>query len=291
MDGTTISLYTLEREGDVLACQCGRKYAIVDGVPIVGPEVSVVGAEPDLEVSEAPGPDDSPVARQLEHLSTYLDAHWGDGYERGMRGFVARLEALPRVPRAVELGCSAGRAVAALCARADHVVGIELNFAMLRRARHLLDGETVRYARRVVGRHYEPATVAGTRAEHITLVCADALDPPLLPSSYDRVVALNVLDSVREPGQLLSVVDGLCAPGGEIVLSSPYAWQTGVVAEGERLGGVDPAGYLTARLRAGTDLRAPYEIAEEAEVTWTLRRDARSEVSYRVHYLRARKGT
>jgi SAM-dependent methyltransferase len=285
MDATTISLSTLEREGEVLACPCGRKYAIVDGVPIVGLEV---GAEPDLDVTEAAGPDDSPQARQLEHLSTYLDAHWGDAYDRGLRPFVERLAQLPRVARAVELGCSAGRALTALAA--DHVTGIEMNFAMLRRARALLDGKTVRYARRVVGRHYDPAEVRGI-ATACELVCADALDPPLVPGAFDRVVALNMLDSVREPDQLLAVVDGLCAPGGEIILSSPYAWQTGVVAEGRRLGGADPAGYLTARLSAGTDLRAPYTIAEEAEVTWTLRRDARSEVSYRVHYLRARKGT
>jgi hypothetical protein len=34
-----------------------------------------------------------------------------------------------------------------------------------------------------------------------------------------------------------------------------------------------------------------YAIVEEAELPWALRRDARSVVTYRTHYVRARKGT
>ncbi|HWO25616.1 MAG TPA: methyltransferase domain-containing protein [Kofleriaceae bacterium] len=305
-----IDLRTLELAGDVLVCECGRRFPIVDGVPIVlgdlgayfhgdltgilerdlPPEVAALLAEP--------GPDDQPYARLLEHLSIYLDAHWGDraepppdGEAFGARAIVERIAQLPRVPRAVELGCSAGRAVAALAETADHVVGIDLQFGALRRARRLLDGERVPYARRLAGRHYAPASIAGlpVPAARRTLICADVLDPPLIPGHYDRVVALNVIDSVARPRQLLLVADGLCRPGGEVILSSPYAWQSSVVDEGERIGGADPAAAVAAILRDGAGIGGRYEIEEEADVAWTLRRDARSAVAYRVHYLRARK--
>lgn len=59
--------------------------------------------------------------------------------------------------------------------------------------------------------------------------------------------------------------------------------------EGERIGGADPAADVAAILRAGEGIAGRYEIEEEAEVPWTLRRDARSAVAYRVHYLRARR--
>jgi hypothetical protein len=108
---------------------------------------------------------------------------------------------------------------------------------------------------------------------------------------FDRVIALNMLDSVPHPRQLLSVIDGLCAIGGEIIVSSPYAWQSSVMLEHERFGGADPAAALRTLLTAGTGLRASYRIEDEAEISWTLRRDARSAVTYRTHYLRARKGT
>jgi 2-polyprenyl-3-methyl-5-hydroxy-6-metoxy-1,4-benzoquinol methylase len=133
---------------------------------------------------------------------------------------------------------------------------------------------------------------AGARAAAASrrmLVCGDALDPPLVPGAFDRVVALNVLDSVRSPRQLLSVMDGLCKPGGEILLASPYAWQSTVMAESERLGGIDPAQDVAGILSEGTGLGARYRIEDEAELPWTLRRDARSAITYSIHYLRARK--
>ena len=312
--GDRLDLRTLEwaRDGAVLACACGRRYPIVDGVPIVlgdpaaylrGDLAAIVERDLPPEVAALlaePGPDDQPYPRLLEHLSIYLDAHWGDRAEPppeggafGAREIVERIARLPRVGRAVELGCSAGRVIAELAAVADHVVGLDLQFGAVRRARRILDGERVAYGRRLAGRHYAGAWVAaGDRAvpaERRTLLCADVLDPPLIPGHYDRVVALNMLDSVARPRLLLSVADGLCRPGGELILSSPYAWQSSVMDEGERIGGADPAAEVAAILREGAGIAGRYEIEEEADVAWTLRRDARSAVAYRVHYLRARK--
>jgi len=327
--GDRIDVRTLDRAGDLLICECGRRYPIIDEVPIVmahpaaylRSEIATV-VERDLapEVCAllvADGPDEAHYPRLLEHLSIYMDAHWGDravapavapagaaaGDRAGDRagppdGFAAaalieRLAGLPRVELAVELGCSAGRIVAELAACADRVVGLELNFGAIRRARRLLDGERVAYGRRMIGRHYAPVEVeAGDRAvarRRRQLVCGDALDPPLIQGMYDRVVALNLLDSVRQPAQLLSVVDGLCAPGGELILASPYSWQSAVMEDHERLGGADPALDVAAILRDGRELGARYRIDDEADVAWTLRRDARSTVTYRVHFVRARK--
>ncbi|MDB4954014.1 MAG: hypothetical protein JWO36_1583 [Myxococcales bacterium] len=310
--GDRLDVRTLDRAGDLLICACGRNYPIVDGVPIVmanpaaflRAEIATV-VERDLppEVAAAlveDGPDDASYPRFLEHLSIYMDAHWGDRAEPplasfGIAAIVDRIARLPRVDLAVELGCSVGRIVAELAVTADRVVGMDMQFGAVRRARHLLAGERVGYGRREVGRHYSAASAAaGDRSvpsDRMTLFCGDALDPPLLPAEFDRVVALNILDSVRSPTQLLSVVDGLCAPNGELILSSPYAWQSSVMQEQERLGSVNPATELIAILREGRGLGARYHIEDEAELPWTLRRDARSTVTYRVHYVRARKLT
>jgi SAM-dependent methyltransferase/uncharacterized protein YbaR (Trm112 family) len=311
-----IDLRTLEPRGDVLICACGRRYPVIAGVPIVMADPSgylraeaatVVERDLPAEVVEllvAGGPDDAPYPRLVEHLSIYLDAHWGDRAEPppdgpgagfGLRALVDKIaeRAAHRVALAVELGCSTGRIVAELAAGADRVCGLDLSFGAVRRARRLLDGERVEYPRRVVGRHYAAAAVAaGDRTvpgERRLLVCGDALDPPLVPGVFDRVVALNLIDSVGNPRQLLSVLDGLCRPGGEIIVSSPYAWQSSVMAEHERFGGRDPAAALAAVLRDGSELAARYAIEDEAELPWSLRRDARSAASYSIHYLRARK--
>ncbi|HEX3757910.1 MAG TPA: methyltransferase domain-containing protein [Kofleriaceae bacterium] len=315
-----LDLRTLEPRGELLVCACGRRYPVIAGVPIVMADpsaylraevASVVERELPVEVVElliAGGPDDAPYARTVEYLSIYLDAHWGDRAEPppdgpgrtndagfGLAAVAAKIaeRAGERVDLAVELGCSAGRIVAELAAGADRVCGLDLAFGAVRRARRLLDGERVAYARRVVGRRYAEAHVsAGDRtvpADRRLLVCGDALDPPLVPGVFGRVVALNLLDSVASPRQLLAVLDGLCQPGGEIIVTSPYAWQSSVMPDPERLGGLDPAADLTALLRAGTGLGARYAIEDEAELPWALRRDARNAATYSIHYVRARK--
>jgi SAM-dependent methyltransferase/uncharacterized protein YbaR (Trm112 family) len=311
-----IDVRTLDVRGDVLVCECGRRYPVVDGVPIVMADpagylraeiATVVERELAPEVVGllvADGPDDAPYPRLIEHLSIYLDAHWGDRAEPppdgpgggfGARAVIDKIaeRAAAPVGLAVELGCSTGRIVAELARGADQVAGLDLQFGAVRRARRLLDGERVAYPRRAIGRRYAPASVAaGDRVVPVSrrlLVCGDALDPPFVPGAFDRVVALNVLDSVSSPRQLLSVIDGLCRPGGEVIVSSPYAWQSSVMTDAERLGDLEPAVELARILRDGVGLGARYRIEDEAELPWTLRRDARSSASYAIHYLRARK--
>ena len=283
-------LYTVSRVGDELVCDhCGRRYPIVDEVAIVAGDVEAHRAKWGAELV-----DGEPEAL-AEHLSIYLDAHWSDRAapveEWGMAAAAHKLaeRAAEPVERAVELGCGPGRGLHELAKGAREVVGVDAQLAVLRRARRILDGEAVEYGRRVVGRHYATARIASPPTANVTLVCGEAMDPPLVPQSFDRVVALNLLDAVPYPLQILAVVDGLCAPGGEVILSAPYAWQSSIVADEHRFGGADPGADLRRRLVEGDGLEARYAIEDDCDVPWTLRRDARSAVVYRVHWLRARK--
>jgi SAM-dependent methyltransferase len=299
----------------ILACDndaCRRRYPVIGGVPILVAgasdhlsrfAVAVVERElpPELQALLAePGPDDAPYAQTLEHLSIYLDAHWGDRAQPppdgptpafGMEALATKLAALSNqtVARAVELGCGVGRGVYELARGCELAVGVDIAPAPLRRARAILGGLALPYARRVAGRHYRTPTIAPAPAPNATLVCGDALDPPLAPSSFDRVVALNLLDAVIAPPRLLSVLDGLCVPGGELIIATPYAWQSSIVADEHRLGAHDPADELRRRLTQGLALESRYAIEDEDELAWSLRRDARSATCYRVHWLRARK--
>ncbi len=320
-----ISLYTVavEPESDEargtdgqlmhgrLRCQnpsCRRAYPVVDGVPLLVPDLPrLLGTEVgqlldgNLPFSVAAalveaGDDQAPLPRLWDHLSIYADAHWGDlttpatAPASSLWGKLAARAAFP-VAQAVELGASLGRGVAELACGAQAVVGVDLHVGAMRRARALLDGAEVVWGRRHLGRHYRPVTTkAGQLASsNATFVVGDALDPPLAPAAFERVVAFNLIDSLRSPKGLLSVLDGLCSKGGELLISSPFAWNSQIVDESERVGGEDPAGWLRSRITSGEGLSAAYTVEDEDELSWSLRRDDRSVTTYRTFYIRARK--
>jgi SAM-dependent methyltransferase len=196
-----------------------------------------------------------------------------------------------KVRRAVELGLGLGRALAELSRGAEYVVGLDYNIGFLRRVRRLLAGEPVPYLRRMAGWWFEEAVAkAGDLASPWTLlVCADALNPPLEPGAYGRVVAGNLVDKVSSPQELFSAMDELCQPGGEVILTTPIAWSSASTLDDQRIGRHDPGKDITARWRDGWGLSAPYTIEDDADIAWWLRGDSRVGYSYRNYFLRARK--
>ena len=273
-------------DGAALTCECGARLAIDGGV---------------LVASDAPLGTDPAEAATRQHVAVYLDAHHGDRAQPAPDGpgggagggelleLVRAMAAAP-VARAVELGCSVGGGLVALALGAREVVGVDLHLGALRLARRLLDGEAVAYQRHLVGPHWQTATIAANPVHApVTLVCADALDPPLVPGAFDRVMAFGLLDSIASPRGLLSVLDGLCAPGGELLLASPYTWPAGLVDGDPLLGAVDPGAGLRRLLETGDELTASYQVADEAVVPWRLRLSAASATVFRCHYLRARR--
>jgi len=284
-------MYTVDRDGDLLRCRgCGRTYPVLDEIPVLFKDLAQTDAlgffapldQPEaLAALAAAGPDGAPLPHLVEQLSSYLPA-WESGFE----GLAARLRDRPRVGTALEIGCGVGRGLFELSKSADAVVGLDKSGAFLRAARTLLSGRDLPYARRMAGRSYVRASVrAPAAAANVQLVCGDALDPPFAPEQFGRVVALNVLDSVRSPRALLHHIHRLATPRAEILLASPYAWRDDVVPVAERLGGTDPAAALREEIRA-----LGWSIEDEAEVPWTLRRDARALSLYQTHFLRCLRG-
>jgi SAM-dependent methyltransferase len=279
-------------EGTLRCLGCARLYPIIEGVPVLLRDLAQVEAfglvslEPEaLALLAGAGPDGSMLAHGAEQLSTYLDSSWGDLADPrlpcGYAALAERLAAPARAPAVLELGCGVGRGLSSL--RADLAIGVDQSLAALRVARRILRGEPVRYARRGSGRGYSGAVITAPAAPQVQLICADALDPPFAPGTFDRVAAMNLLDNVRSPRALLHHLNQLASRDGELLLATPYAWRDGIVDAGERLDG--PAG-----LRAELSALGWTCTSDEPRVPWTLRRDERSSTAYEVHFVRAGRG-
>jgi SAM-dependent methyltransferase/uncharacterized protein YbaR (Trm112 family) len=323
----------VERSDDVLSgilhCPnpgCRHEYPIIDGIPVIVPALGALLAErgielllredldPTLEslIGDAIGPG-TWLDTLRQTVSTYAWDGWADldpeeapptdGVQPGaVRRCLARLLELagePQAGRVIDCGCGGGRTTFDLAARSPDglVLGVDVNLALLRLARHALAGE-VSYPRRRIGIVYDRRRfrVALPGAERVDFWACDALALPFPPGTTDLAVALNLLDCVSEPRRLLAGLAELVRPDGRVLLATPYDWsiratqpETWIGGHSQRApdgGAAEP--FLRALLTEGAHpqsvagLRA---LAEADAWPWQTRLHDRSAVLYRAHLL------
>lgn len=109
-----------------------------------------------------------------------------------------------RLGRVLDVGCGSGGVGRALRARAERLVGIELDDAAAAQARETYDEVLV-------------GDVASTLAE---------LDPP-----FDTILAYDVLEHLADPAAVLRGLRGVAAPGALLHVSVPNARHVSLVRD------------------------------------------------------------
>lgn len=132
--------------------------------------------------------------------------HWSETDRRHLGGYNAPLAARyddivalapRRCDRALDAGCGDGALSVRLLKRARRVVGCDPSLAALRLAR--------------------------ARVPAGWWVCARLEALPFRAGAFDRAVAADVLEHVREPARAASELARVVAPGGELLASAPVA--------------------------------------------------------------------
>lgn len=309
----------------VLRCinpNCAAEYPIVDGIPIVRSDARdfLAAAQGALRRrADLPEGLERVLADTIDpgsredldryYLSVYArDAFVPEGERPGVITLLDELLNLSGTPldpcgRVLELGCGVGRVCFELAARGQtSVVGIDANLPMLRCAAGVRSEGTARFAVRRAGVLYEPVVCKHDSAgrERVELWCGEALDPPFAEGSFGTVLALNVLDCVASPVQLLQRASAMLRPGGRLMLTTPYDWTAGVTPIEAWLGGHSPrsdlAGDPAAVLRGLLDPAAPGPTidglrltAEKDGLPWITRLHDRAKLEYSVHAIIAEK--
>lgn len=318
----------------VLRCAapaCQLEYPVVDGVPIIVPDVRAYVSQqsfqlllrddlhPVLEglVGDCCGPGSSlDVVRQ--HLSHYTWDHWADldpAEEAPRPGGPRPGRVLEVLERGLELagpapagptldaGSSLGRTTFALAARREGpVLGVDLNYPMVRLAARILRSGQVSYGRRRVGVVYDRRTFAVPlpHAARVDFWACDATALPFAPGSFGLVTSLNLLDCVASPLSHLEAVRDALAPGGRAVIGSPYDWSPSATAIEGWVGGHSQRGphrgqsepVLRALLTPGAhpaSVAGLRLLAEDEDVPWQVRLHERSVAGYRVHLVAAER--
>ncbi|MBH24370.1 MAG: hypothetical protein CMH57_07965 [Myxococcales bacterium] len=282
----TVNLWALRRSNNHLRCSnpsCPGRYPL-QPYPIIIREPGRVVAHfaelPDFGSLSVTGrvlstlPEDSTLLAVLRKRSTYLWAHYHDLLPEDYRPdfvhpapFTQRAldllseVKLPEHPRALVAGCGPGREALELAARlrrsgADdaRVVACDIDPALLSCLDTLRrEGSLEALLRGSVDlwRSPEPIVLGAPlreAAEDVELVCADILDPPFPPGSFDLIVALNLLDNVTDPLALLNQLNLQLRPGGLLLLSSPFAWHERITPRDKRLAFAVPHARMEDRM-------------------------------------------
>ena len=307
---------------------CLREYPIVDGVPLivanirqyVSENVLVIYGRRDLSdfvesmLGDCCGPG-SAFDQTRQHLSSYTWDHYGDldpnepagepqpGAMLGnLKTGLELAEPVPPGP-VIDVGCSVGRGSFALAERgAELVLGVDLNFGMLRLASEVLRQSVVRYPRRRAGLVYErrefPARFANQ--DTVDFWACDATALPFPAGTFSLAVNMNLLDCVGAPRELLTSLARMLKGCGKVILTCPYDWSPGATPMEAWLGGHSQrsplAGSCEAVLRtlltAGahpSSINTLKLIAERDNLPWQVRLHDRSTMAYKVHLVVAER--
>jgi len=317
-----------KRDGDdviegALLCPakpCQREHPIIDGVVVavadigswIGHQLDGLTRRDDLSawmeslLGDASGRTTS-FDRERHDLSTYATAHWGDRAGLAETGTLPALvdqvlAMLPEPPRGtwVDLGCALGRASHQLAAAgAELVVGVDLNFSMLRRAEQARRTGTMVWPQRRVGLVYDrrSAPLDGLPRDRVAYVCADVCVLPFAEGCFAGGLSLNVLDCVPSPLGHLVELGRVLPPGAPALLATPYDWAVSATAVEGWLGGHSQRGelggdsetimrlVLAPEPSGGVDTGLVI-VEERDRVPWRLALTSRSTMLYEVHVLR-----
>jgi SAM-dependent methyltransferase/uncharacterized protein YbaR (Trm112 family) len=188
----------------------------------------------------------------------------------------------------LDLGCSVGGMTARLAAGGRLAVGVDISFESLVWARALLRGRPGPLNRGPVFTEgdnridllLDPRQ--GTRCEFV-MAGGEAL--PFANGSFRVTASCNLIDVMENPPELLDEKSRLLAPGGLLLLSTPFLHTTAGVSRCFAPEGRQPVDVLRSLL----DQRGFEVAAEEEDVPWVLYHYRRRLDFYQTYCLAARR--
>ncbi|OXS14806.1 SAM-dependent methyltransferase [Zobellella denitrificans] len=185
-----------------------------------------------------------------ELVAQYLEFHYGAEYfgvanypVACVRTLLARLPGLDK-GRALDLGCSVGRASFELALHFGAVDGIDFSARFIQHGFQLKESGQTRFAIPTEGELVEfketSLHVLGYAevAHKVEFVQGDACNLKARFGGYDLVFCGNLIDRLYDPSLFLGQVHERLNPGGCLVLTSPYTWLEDYTPKAKWLGGI-----------------------------------------------------
>lgn len=192
-------------------------------------------------------------------VSQYCEFHYGDEYF-GVPNFAenyaqSAIKAIQQDAdfkgktglRALEVGCSVGRASFELAHYFDEVTGLDFSARFIQVADQLKSNGNVLYTIPQEGEimDFKEQTLAELGLADVAHKCnfmqQDATNMKPHFTHYDMVVAVNLIDRLYEPKKFLQMIHKRMNQGGLLMLASPYTWLEDYTQKEHWLGGYKDA--------------------------------------------------
>jgi putative 4-mercaptohistidine N1-methyltranferase len=134
---------------------------------------------------------------------------------------------LPHARRALDLGCAVGRSSFELAGTFAEVVAIDFSHRFIAAAQAMQrDGVmTIRAPREGIATdEFRLELPTGVLRERVRFQPGDACALPPGLGAFDLVLMANLIDRLPDPARCLAQLPALVAPGGALVITSPYTW-------------------------------------------------------------------
>jgi putative 4-mercaptohistidine N1-methyltranferase len=134
---------------------------------------------------------------------------------------------LPQRRRALDLGCAVGRSSFELGRHFNEVTGIDFSARFVVAAQQMQRERkmTVRAAREGASiDEFRLELSPGMKTDHIHFERGDACALSDDLGMFDLVLMANLIDRLPDPAKCLARLPHLIAPGGGLIITSPYTW-------------------------------------------------------------------
>ncbi|KLV01272.1 SAM-dependent methyltransferase [Photobacterium aphoticum] len=184
--------------------------------------------------------------------------------------------------KALDIGCSVGRATLELAKTFDHVDGIDFSARFIQQAYSLIEQGEKRYTIKTEGDLVEFKSVTlqalGYQdvANKVYFAQGDACNLKPQFTDYDLVYASNLIDRLADPKQFLTTIHQRINSGGYLVIASPYTWLEEYTAKQHWLGGIKVNGENFTTLDGLTETLIPhFELIAVKEIPFVIRETKR----------------
>lgn len=183
-------------------------------------------------------------------VSSYLHFHYGESYF-GVNNYpVACIDACmsylqdAQKQKALDLGCSVGRASFELARYFDHVDGIDFSARFIQHGFRLQEDGCIRYTiptegELVVYKECDLTELDYQGVKHkVEFIQGDACNLKPGFCGYDLIFCGNLIDRLYDPLRFLKTIPARLNRGGFLALVSPYTWLEEYTEKSKWLGGI-----------------------------------------------------